>query len=242
VNDNSGASNAQSALATMTITVTAVNDLPVVKITSPANGTFYTGTGTITFSATAYDVDNGDADRGQVQYSGIPASWSNGLSVQFYVNGAAVGAPLSQAPFTMTWQAPSTGSFTITANSFTRPNDDDEVKSPPVYIALTRPQAGHQITFSYDYTTHLSTGELIAVTESGPNAGRMPVCFTYDDQGQVTSITGLAPGSATSTGVTNLTYDSFGNVLTITSPGNNATQTMVTTFAYNPTDENSVSR
>jgi hypothetical protein len=96
--DNAGL----TSTATITVTVTAAggNDTtaPAVAFTAPADGAAVSGT--VPLTATASDA------------SGI-------ASVQFRVNGAALGSPVTAAPYTVEWNtaALASGSYTLTATA-----------------------------------------------------------------------------------------------------------------------------
>jgi YD repeat-containing protein len=61
-----------------------------------------------------------------------------------------------------------------------------------------------------------------------------PATSSFDIFGLVHKITNPAPGctDGTRTVDTTYTYDSLGNILTVTSPGNNAATTITTTYDY----------
>ena len=88
---------------------------------------------------------------------------------------------------------------------------------------------GITTTYTYDYTT-FPLGRLVSVQEGN----KTPTTYTYyEPSGLVQSITSPKPGSLSGeTVTTTYTYDSLGNVLTVTSPGNNATPQMVTVYNY----------
>jgi YD repeat-containing protein len=89
---------------------------------------------------------------------------------------------------------------------------------------------GITTTLNEDYF-NFPLGELTSVQTTGKQA----TSFTYyEPSGLLHTITSPKPG--TSNGglnvTTSFTYDSLGNVLTITAPGNDATANIVTTFNY----------
>lgn len=86
----------QSASAINTVTVQA-NLFPTVAVTSPvAPATGVVGVA-LTFTATAADADGAVSQ------------------VQFYVNGAVLGGPVSSAPYNVTWTPLQAGTYTIKA-------------------------------------------------------------------------------------------------------------------------------
>ncbi len=105
----------------------------------------------------------------------------------------------------------------------------------------TRTPAG--TTYTYKYAS-FALGELIQMQEGS----KSPTRYTYyEPSGLVASIQGPLPGSpgtANSTPTTytydlttydgsgNITHQGLGNLLTVTTPGNNAAQTITTTFSY----------
>jgi RHS repeat-associated protein len=211
-NDNSGASNALSAIATVTITVSSVDDPPTVHITSPLPNTTTTAPATLTLTAVAADVD------------------STITQVQFFVNGTAQGNPLLTAPFTLPWADVAAGTYTITAAAT---SNGVTTTSAPILLAVTPPSSGHVLHYSYDYT-NLFSGELVQIQEEGNNLLRTPTTLTYDpDTGAVLTVTTPKPGSTTGETVTaTATYTDLGNLATISGPGNNANSTLGVSFYY----------
>ena len=82
-------------------------------------------------------------------------------------------------------------------------------------------------TYSYDYS-HFALGRLVQVQEGS----KPPVSMSYyEPVGLPQSVTAPNPtGSGTVT--SSMTYDSLGNVLTTTTPGNDAVSSKTTTFNY----------
>ncbi len=93
VTDNNGLSITS---ADVPVTVVA-NQLPQVAVTNPAVGSSFAPNTAVTISATASDVD------GSVE------------SVEFFVNGISLGAPVTKSPFQMTWTPTSAGPYDIMA-------------------------------------------------------------------------------------------------------------------------------
>lgn len=96
-------------------------------------------------------------------------------------------------------------------------------------------------TYSYNYS-QFPLGRLMSIQE-GTNqpTPRTPINFTYyEPSGLTHTLTGPAPGTAAggATVTTTYTYDSLGNILTVNTPGNNATvvggvdQGVTSTFNY----------
>lgn len=84
-------------------------------------------------------------------------------------------------------------------------------------------------------------GELRKVQEIAADGTRKtPTTFTYyQPSGLLKTIQSPLPGSTdgTSTVLTEFTYDKYGSVLTVSTPGNNAVSSQVTTFFYIPNGE-----
>ena len=95
-------------------------------------------------------------------------------------------------------------------------------------LTVTNPR-GIVTTYTYDYSV-FPLGRLVRVQEGN----KPPTTYTYyEPSGLVQSVTSPRPGSLNGETVsTHYTYDSLGNVLTVTAPGNNATPTIVTTYNY----------
>ncbi|MFL6210546.1 MAG: hypothetical protein ACJ74W_16950 [Pyrinomonadaceae bacterium] len=81
-------------------------------------------------------------------------------------------------------------------------------------------------TYSYSYTD-FQLGRLTSVQEGTKPA----TTFTYfEPSGLLHTVTMPALGGGSGTVTTALTYDGLGNVLTATTPGNNAASSMTTTY------------
>ncbi len=96
-------------------------------------------------------------------------------------------------------------------------------------LSVTTPR-GITTTYTYDYSVN-PLGRLTQVQE----ASRPATTFTYDDTrgGLVKTITAPAPaGSGVATVTSTFAYSPLGNVLSVTSPGNNATAAITTTLNY----------
>ncbi len=92
--------------------------------------------------------------------------------------------------------------------------------------SVTTPR-GLVTTNTYDYTQD-PTGRLLTSQEGS----KTPTSITYFANGLVQSVSTPTPGQTTGTVTTSFTYDALGNVLTRTTPGNNATATRTVTFDY----------
>lgn len=88
------------------------------------------------------------------------------------------------------------------------------------------------VTTNYSYSyANFALGELTQVQQGSKTAS----AYTYfEPSGLVASTSTPTPGTAGSgqTVTTAFSYDTLGNVLTIVSPGNNASQTVTTTLSY----------
>jgi subtilisin family serine protease/PKD repeat protein len=89
-------SDGSTASTPAATTVTITNLAPAVTVTSPAAGTVFTAPATVTVTAVAGDPD-GTVSR-----------------VDFFANGGAIGTSAA-APCSVTWAAPSSGSYALTA-------------------------------------------------------------------------------------------------------------------------------
>lgn len=81
--------------------------------------------------------------------------------------------------------------------------------------------------FSYDYS-NWPTGRLVQI-QRGTDT---PTTISYFTNGLVNTVTTATPGATSGTVNISFTYDSLGNVLTKTVPGNNAVTNATTTFSY----------
>jgi RHS repeat-associated protein len=85
-------------------------------------------------------------------------------------------------------------------------------------------------TSSWNYT-HFGLGELTGTQA----AGKQATTFTYyEPSGLVHTVTTPLPGTVNGSQnvTTSFTYDTLGNILSVTGPGNNATSSIATTFNY----------
>ena len=93
-------------------------------------------------------------------------------------------------------------------------------------VKTTTDVRGNVTTYTYDYNA-FPLGRLTQVQKQG----RQPVTFTYyEPSGLVHTVTESSPSSGTR--IKTYTYDAFGNVLTVTGPGNNAMTQSTVTFSY----------
>jgi len=89
---------------------------------------------------------------------------------------------------------------------------------------------GTTTTYSYSFA-NFGLGEMIQVQEGN----KSPTTYAYfEPSGLVQSVTAPLPGTTNSsqTVQASYTYDSLGNVLTVTAPGNNAASNITSTFNY----------
>ncbi|HOX07162.1 MAG TPA: Ig-like domain-containing protein [Planctomycetota bacterium] len=90
---------ADSNVATVTVTVAAVNDPPTVGLTAPAAGTTYAYPATVAMTATAADVDGTVA------------------KVEFY-QGSTLLATDTASPYAFNWTGTGVGTYTLTARAY----------------------------------------------------------------------------------------------------------------------------
>lgn len=96
-------------------------------------------------------------------------------------------------------------------------------------VSMVSPR-GTSTRFAWDYSA-FALGELMSITEGN----KSPTVYSYfEPSGLIHTLTNPKPGTVGSslTVTTTWTYDGFGNVLTETRPGNNATASDTTTFNY----------
>ena len=113
-----------SALKTVTVTTTApVNQVPVVSLTSPVNGTSVLAPASFTLTASATDADGSIA------------------KVEFY-NGGTLLFSDNAAPFSYAWTGVSAGSYSLTARA--TDNSGASVTSAAVAVSATTPSGTNQ--------------------------------------------------------------------------------------------------
>ncbi len=89
---------------------------------------------------------------------------------------------------------------------------------------------GTTTTYTYSYN-NFALGELTAVQQGS----KTPTTYTYyEPSGLLKTITAPMPGTAGSgqTVTTSFVYDALGNIISETTPGNNAATTITTTYGY----------
>lgn len=149
--------------APVTITVSNGPAPPVVAITSPANGATVAGAVSVSANAT----DNG----GSI------------TQVQFQLDGNALGAPVTQSPYQISWDtaAASNGSHTLTAVATN--NAGDRTTSTPVTVTVSNtsapPPPTVAITSPADGATVAGT-VTVSATASDSGGGITQVQFQLD--------------------------------------------------------------
>ena len=138
--------------APVTITVSNGPAPPVVALTAPANGATVSGTVSVSANAT----DNG----GSI------------AQVQFQLDGSALGTPVTQSPYQISWDttAVSNGSHTLTAVATN--NSGDSTTSTPVTI-----------TVSNTSTPPPPTVAITSPADGATVAGSVTVSATASDSG-----------------------------------------------------------
>jgi hypothetical protein len=145
--DNNGAPGSSVSI-TITVNVPP-NQLPVVNITAPANGTTYVESASISLEATASDAD------GSV------------TQVSFYNGNTLLGSDVS-APYSFAWNNVMAGTYQVTARA--TDNDGGSVTSSIVTITVTANQPSViTITSPADHSTVTGTAVTINVTASDPD-------------------------------------------------------------------------
>lgn len=114
--DNLGLSTSSTSSTVTVTTTTPVNQVPVVSLTSPINGTSATAPASFTLTATATDAD------GSI------------VKVDFY-NGSILLFSDNAAPFAYSWTGVTTGSYTLTAKA--TDNSGASTTSAAVVVSAT---------------------------------------------------------------------------------------------------------
>jgi hypothetical protein len=169
VNDqgNTGAGGALSDTKFIVITVNAVNDIPVVVLSAPTNGTVFIAPATITLAASASDVD------GQV------------VMVEFF-SGTNKLAGLTNTPYQFTWSNVPAGIYSLFASATDNlgaTNTSSIVtvtNKPPGFVKLESPQDGGG---SFSMLITGEAGQVYSVQASSNLTGWTTV-------GTVTNVTG----------------------------------------------------
>ncbi len=133
--------------------------LPTVSITSPTNG------GTYPVNSPVSVIANAATTIGSV------------ASVQFFVNGASVGGPITAFPYVTSWTPKGTGRYTLSAlvtdsfgNQGVSGNITVTVGPPaPPTISITSPVSGSTVT--------INTAQTLAADASSPNGSIVSVQF-----------------------------------------------------------------
>src|SRR5262249_38106411 len=161
------------------ITVTVSNPdtaPPTVAMTAPANGAIVAGSA-VTVSATASD--------------------NNGVvGVQFLLDGAALGAELTSAPYTISWNsiASANGSHALSARARDAANNQATAAAVNVTVANGAPVM--DATVSADKSTGTATITSPAFSTASPNELLLAFVAADDTSGSNT-VTGITGGPAT---------------------------------------------
>jgi uncharacterized protein (DUF2141 family) len=110
--------------STATVSVGVNNALPVVSVTSPANGAVVNSPGTFTLSATATDPDGS-------------------ITKVEFLNGTSVLATLTSAPYTFTWSGVPPGTYALAVRA--TDNANATITTPPLSVRVNTPPS---ISFS----------------------------------------------------------------------------------------------
>jgi hypothetical protein len=147
--DNLGA---VSVSAPLTFTVNPpANEVPVIAITSPSNGSSFVESATLVLNATATDVD------GTISL------------VEFY-NGTTLLGSDANSPYSFTWMPVSAGSYVITAKA--TDNNGGIGTSSPLNITVTANQPSViTITSPVNNSTVTGTSVAINVNVTDPDGG-----------------------------------------------------------------------
>ena len=129
----------------------------------------------------------------------------------------------------------STIAYSDPANPFKPTTITDRNGHPTTYtydafgnvLTITTPR-GLTTTYNWSYA-NFALGRLISVQEGSKPATAITY---YEPSGLVNTITKSEPNNGSGTITSTFTYDSLGNVLTVTTPGNNAATSITTALNY----------
>lgn len=127
--DNLGATSTSASIA---ITATSSNALPLVSLTSPIEGAVFDAGGSVAISATASDA-NGKIDK-----------------VEFFAGDKKIGEDTS-SPYTVTWNEASNGKHLITAKA--TDDDGESAISNPVTITVNTVEITEGIPVTLNITS-----------------------------------------------------------------------------------------
>lgn len=149
----------------------AVNGPPSIAVAAPSHGAVLLAPSAVTLGVSASDADGSIA------------------SVQYYLNGSALGSPVTSAPFSSTWNSPSAGTYSISA----RATDNGGASTLSGVVSVT-----------------INDRPSVTLTPSGVN-GVAPGAVTLQSSvtnsvGSVTGVQYFANGSAISGSLTNAPY------------------------------------
>ena len=192
--------------STPSVVAVTLGTPPTISITNPATG------GSVTIGASEVLTAN--------PVAGAGATIAN---VQFYVNGAAVGAPITAYPYVQAWTPTSLGSYTITAVA--TDSIGNQTTSAP--IALTVVAASSSKPWVYLTSTPTNTNVTVATpvfvsANAGDPDGKV-VSVQFYVNGQLIDSTATAPyitfwvpTTAGSYSITAVATDDAGNRTTST--------------------------
>ena len=158
--------------------------------------------------------------------------------VDFYAGATMLGESTC-SPFAITVTDLAAGNYNLTAVA-TDANGASTTSTPVTITINAAPASASShvtVQYQYNYDTFVF-GRLASVSTLYNGEQQTPATtFSYfEPSGELQSVNGVLPGSTSGlsdqTVTTSYSYDDQGNLLTITAPGNNATQAHVTTYAY----------
>ena len=173
--DNDGAATTSTGV---TVTV-AVNQPPVVSITSPTSGASFTAPVDVTFTASATDSDGSVA------------------KVELFV-GTTLLRTLTAAPYSTIWRNPLPGSYVLTA----RATDDRGATTTSTGVPITVGGTSVQITAPADGASFPAPASFTLQATAATTGANVTKLEFFDGTTLLTTLNGNAPSLAASLGLT----------------------------------------
>ncbi len=219
------------------VTVTVDNSAPTVAVTAPSGGALLGGTTTVTASAS----DN-------VGVAGV----------RFLVDGAAIGAEATAAPYSVAWNTTTVtnGSHTVTAvardaagNTTTSGAITVTVDNSAPAVALTAPSSGATLAGTTTVTASASDNVgvagvrfLVDGAAIGAEATAAPYSVAWNTataangSHTLTAVARDAVGNTTTSSAVTVTVDNSAPTVTLTAPSGGATVAGTTTVTASASD------
>ena len=223
------------------VNVTVSSSGPTVNITAPAAGALLRGSATVSANA---------ADDTSV------------AGVQFRLDGQALGAEDTTAPYSVDWNTPTAANGSHTLTAVARDTDGNTTTSTGVNVTIdnaapainvSAPSAGAQVAGTVTISGSASDNNAVAGVQFrvdgqavGAEDTSAPYSVSWNTTGEtngshsITAVARDAAGNTTTSGGVNVTVDNAAPAVSVTQPAEGATASGTTTVTGNASDNTAV--